>query len=84
MCHHAIDISRGNQKTKPWLSVFLKGVGTFIIGLRKDGDTKSCILQDTGDDGNAKGRVIHVGVARYVYKIRCIPATRDHVGTAER
>ena len=51
------------------------------IGLRNDADGKTEFFDDPADDRNAEGRVIHIRIARHVYKIKLTDSHRVHFPT---
>ena len=84
MGNHTVNVSRGDQKAQTGTPVFHKSVTAFVIGLRKDRNTKSRLFQHSGNNGNTKGRVIHVSIARYVNKVGSVPTPCLHIRAADR
>ena len=81
--HHGVDVARRYQKAQTRSAVLLEGFGAPVIGLGQNGHAEALGLQHTGDNGHAKGGVIHVGVTRYVYEVGTIPPAGVHVGAGE-
>ena len=82
MVHHGIHIAAGNQKSKTGAAVNSNGLGIFPVRLRNDADAVAATFQHTADDCMAKGRVVHIGVADYIYKIAGLPAAIQHILSA--
>ena len=81
--HHRVDIAGCHKKSQPRAAVGTEGIAGLVIGLCKDGNAIARVLKHAGNDGNTKGRMIHIGIARDVNKIRRIPAACLHLGTGE-
>ena len=74
MCHHAVDISGGNEKTEAGTTEFPERVAGSEIRLGEDRNAKTGVFQHAGNDRRAEGRMIHVGVTRYQDEIHLIPS----------
>jgi hypothetical protein len=40
-------------------------------------------FQNSANNGMPEGRVIHISVANYIYKVAAVPATIDHILSAK-
>ena len=71
---HAVDHAGGDKEAKPWFSEELKCFGAVVFRKAEHGDAITGIFQNTTDDCMTKGRMIHVGFADYINKVRRVPA----------
>ena len=79
MCHHRINVSGGNEEAESWSAKPLKVLAGLKIRLRKHCHSEAFVLQHTSNYRSTKGRVIHVGISRHVYKVNLRPAEGAHV-----
>ena len=69
MRHHRVYITACNKEAKSRSAESLKVLGTLIVGLGEDSNSKALRLQDTRDYCNAKGGMINICITRNVYKV---------------
>ena len=82
--HHGVDHARRDQKAQPGPPEALEILAGVPVGLGQHGHTIARALQHPGDDRQAEGRMIHVGVARHVHKVRLLPAQFAHLRSRHR
>ena len=70
MINHGIHVSGGNQESQPGAPENADALLILPVRLGNDTDTVAVRLQNAGDYGMSKGRVIHIGVAGHIHKIR--------------
>ena len=81
---HRVDITRSDEEAEPWTSEALEILAGSEVGLGEDSHSEPLRLKHARDDRHAKGRVINVSVARYVYKIDLRPVSGSDVIHADR
>jgi hypothetical protein len=79
MVDHGVHIAAADQKTQTGSSKHINRLGVFPVGLGDDTHGIAGVLQNTADDGMTEGRVIHIGIADYIYKVAAFPATVNHI-----
>ena len=72
--HHAVDHAGGNQKAKLGLTEALESLGAVILRQAQHGHMVARVFQHAPDDRVPKGRMIHIGLANHIQKIRRVPA----------
>ena len=81
---HGIHVASGHAKKQIGLAQSLEGFGAVPLGLRDDAHAKTLGFQHAPNDGHAKTRVVHIGVARDQNDVATVPAQLRHFGAAHR
>ncbi len=81
--HHGVHVAGGDaeEEVRPSQSLEIGGRGP--IRLSDDADAEPLRLQETTDDGHAKGRMIDIGVASDDDDIATVPAQQIHFGPGD-
>ena len=77
--HHGVHVAAHDQKGQTGLPQRQNAAGVLPVRLGDDAHLVAGVLQHPGDDGVAKGGVVHVGVADDIDKITLLPAPAVHV-----
>ena len=67
---HGVHVAGGDQKAKARLTVLLHARRVPPVGLADQRNAVAARLKKAADDGRPKARVVHVGVAADVDKVR--------------
>jgi hypothetical protein len=76
---HGVHVAAGYQETQAGTAVDVDGLGILPVRLGDDAHRVAVALQNTADDGVAKGMMIHIGVTDNIDKVALVPATVDHI-----
>ena len=76
---HGVHVATGHQKSQAGTAVDVDGLGILPVRLGDDAHRVAVALQNTADDGVAKGMVIHIGITNDIDKVTLVPATVDHI-----
>ena len=79
MVDHAVNDAGGDEKTVIRSAEAFEFLTVFIGRLRQNGNAVTCIFQRADNDSGAEGRVIDVGVAADIDKVRRVPASFEHI-----
>ena len=84
LCHgvvvdHGVHVAGGHQKRQARLAQDLHACGVAPVRLADHAHPVAVRLQRARDDGHAKRRVVHVGVAAHVHEVALVPAALGHV-----
>ena len=80
---HGVHVAGADEKAQAWLAEHRDAGGVGPVGLTDNAHFVAVRVEDAADDGHAKARVVHVGVAADVDKVALVPAARIHVGAAD-
>ena len=75
---HGVHVAAADQKAQPGATEDVDGLGVAPVRLRDDDHAVAVAFQNAADDGVAKGRVVYVGVANDVDKVRLRNAALQH------
>ena len=84
MIHHGIHVPGRHQVPQPRLSQNPDTVRVLPVRLGNDAHLIAMGFQDPADNGMPKGRMIHVGVPRNIYKIALLPVPFFHIFPGNR
>ena len=80
---HGVHVAGADEKAQAWLAKHRDAGGVGPVGLTDNAHFVAVRVEDAADDGHAKARVVHVGVAADVDKVALVPAARVHIGAAD-
>ena len=80
---HGVHVAGADEKAQAWLAKHRDAGGIGPVGLTDNAHFVAVRVEDAADDGHAKARVVHVGVAADVDKVALVPAARVHIGAAD-
>ena len=80
---HGVHVAGADEKAQARLAEHRDAGGVGPIGLADNAHFVSVRVEYAADDGHAKARMVHVGVAADVDKVALVPTARIHVGPAD-
>ena len=75
---HGVHVAAADQKAQPGATEDVDGLGVAPVRLRDDDHAVAVAFQNAADDGVAERRVVYVGVANDVDKVRLRNAALQH------
>ena len=76
-------LAGADEKAQARLAEHRDAGGVGPVGLADDTHLVAMRIEHAADDGHAKARMVHVGIAADVDKVALVPATCIHVGAAD-
>ena len=80
---HGVHVAGADEKAQARLAEHRDAGGVGPVGLADDTHLVAMRIEHAADDGHAKARMVHVGIAADVDKVALVPAACIHVGSTD-